>query len=518
MKKVLAFLGLLFAVAFAQPATVSIPDGEVLTGVAWNIDNTLIETDTEAPFELNYNPATYTPGTHTIEADITLNIPFVTGAVIVPETFTVTKTTTFQGANLAGQICPSWVHDLYTVQYDGATYQTWHPQTDPTYGCHFTHEHGSDPMGFAPNVLAGSRIYQPPFGYFNSWMQMHHNAVEGNPGYKIFVFDRDNCAPGINCSVMMWMHFGTAGAQRLCMREHTTGIMIANRATGEILANMQLAGDYGKTEATVEFGEVAKLYPDIATVCPWYSGQNPGAITGTAGKRSIVAAFNSPTSLEGAGYETWRLQLPPRQMIAANNTFFPWKGVFLPRTDEHIMTCNETRLPFTTAQLSELGITQAQADAMSADEIVRQGIPEPNDDILQLSQAHRDLIRTRYGYFTFTCTQLLATTENGQPRDGIERWFDLNDNYGIDTVRTPSLEGNFCTTPQGISVACTDPHAVEQFAKVDIVLNLSGTSTRFAVPPANISLSGENAFKFTARQPGENNYKLTPIGITMSPN
>src|SRR5438067_7518874 len=47
---------------------------------------------------------------------------------------------------VAGQMCPSWVHDQYvTVGPDGKTYATWHPPVDPQYGCYFGHEHGADP-------------------------------------------------------------------------------------------------------------------------------------------------------------------------------------------------------------------------------------------------------------------------------------------------------------------------------------------------------------------------------------
>ena len=44
-------------------------------------------------------------------------------------------------------LCPQWVHDeLYLVEApDGEMYGSWHPQIDPTYWCHFGHEHGSNP-------------------------------------------------------------------------------------------------------------------------------------------------------------------------------------------------------------------------------------------------------------------------------------------------------------------------------------------------------------------------------------
>ena len=45
------------------------------------------------------------------------------------------------------ELCPVWVHDDgYQVEGpDGEMYGSWHPQIDPTYWCHFGHEHGSNP-------------------------------------------------------------------------------------------------------------------------------------------------------------------------------------------------------------------------------------------------------------------------------------------------------------------------------------------------------------------------------------
>src|SRR5258707_8940848 len=63
--------------------------------------------------------------------------------------------------SLAGQKCPDSVHDSYTtIGPDGNVYPTWHPPVDPTFGCWFDHEHGSDPHQFVGFATTG----MPAFG------------------------------------------------------------------------------------------------------------------------------------------------------------------------------------------------------------------------------------------------------------------------------------------------------------------------------------------------------------------
>lgn len=85
---------------------------------------------------------------------------------------------------VSGQQCPAWVNDRYAAQGpDGLWYPTWHPPTDPQFGCHFGFEEGDDPTN-SP-ALRGHPVL---FGYAEYHAQGHIDPLEGfkvtvmNPG------------------------------------------------------------------------------------------------------------------------------------------------------------------------------------------------------------------------------------------------------------------------------------------------------------------------------------------------
>ena len=133
--------------------------------------------------------------------------------------------------------CPQWVHDQYTTEVtmpNGAkrVLATWHPQVDPVYWCYFGHDHGSDPGLFK----AG---YKPAFGYIQDALHTDGVLPESHPGFKNYVWERDG---------YRWLfvhHFGTGGAGRFCRQFHSLQVTVANKSTGEIVADLRLMTDFG---------------------------------------------------------------------------------------------------------------------------------------------------------------------------------------------------------------------------------------------------------------------------------
>lgn len=99
---------------------------------------------------------------------------------------------------VAGEPCPAWVHAAYVaLAPNGKLYPTWHPTTDPKYGCTFDHEHGMDPRTWTYFAEVGL----PPFGYVND---VEGKRKEDHVGNKVFVIDDDN-----GCAVLSKVHQGT---------------------------------------------------------------------------------------------------------------------------------------------------------------------------------------------------------------------------------------------------------------------------------------------------------------------
>ena len=147
--------------------------------------------------------------------------------------------------NLAGQVCPAWVHDRYIASaYQDArgewltreansanvaphevVWRTWHPNIDAATGCHFTHEHGFDWRGHA--AMSGP----PAFGLVGCLHRAHEGAqgdnhcAEPHEGFKAFRIDagyRDWFEGGTALHHSYYvLHFGTSGAGRLTIAEHS---------------------------------------------------------------------------------------------------------------------------------------------------------------------------------------------------------------------------------------------------------------------------------------------------------
>lgn len=118
---------------------------------------------------------------------------------------------------VAGQPCPTWVHDSYKAQGpDGNMYPTWHPPTDPTYGCHFGHEHGDDPT--SSPAMKGRKVL---FGYASIKAGMNEPHV----GFKVSVWNQEKNTHNtpnshMNAYAVFVIHQGTAGAGRFTTVHH----------------------------------------------------------------------------------------------------------------------------------------------------------------------------------------------------------------------------------------------------------------------------------------------------------
>jgi len=135
----------------------------------------------------------------------------------VPSTATPNSGST--PAPVAGQLCPTWVHDRNTViGPDGNTYSTWHPQVDPEFGCYFDHEHGDDPR----TSLADPSL--PAFGYINAVAQEDHTNHEPHNGFKVFVVNKGTTnheGRTARVSTRLIVHMGTGGVARFDRQFHS---------------------------------------------------------------------------------------------------------------------------------------------------------------------------------------------------------------------------------------------------------------------------------------------------------
>src|SRR5207237_1176778 len=84
-------------------------------------------------------PATPTPRPPTTPVSTPTQIP--TPATTPTPATSPTPSPWTNPTPVAGQPCPTWVHDQYRATGpDGKLYATWHPPTDPRYRCTFGHE------------------------------------------------------------------------------------------------------------------------------------------------------------------------------------------------------------------------------------------------------------------------------------------------------------------------------------------------------------------------------------------
>lgn len=169
-------------------------------------------------------------------------------------------------------LCSAAVHDSYkTTGPDGLQYPTWHPQIDPS-GCHFNHEHGSNPALFDPAL-------KPAFGYSIT----KAGQTEGHAGFKVYVFSQS----GYTFRILH--HFGTGNAAlAACVQRHTFDVAV--QQAGALVADIHIAGDFGQSVDNVSG---AVLTPPN---CP-----NQGTINSLGRRRLPVVSSGN------VGYEPWRL-------------------------------------------------------------------------------------------------------------------------------------------------------------------------------------------------------------------
>ncbi len=140
-------------------------------------------------------------------------------ATLAPPTVVPTTDPGATPAPVAGQLCPTWVHDRNTtVAPDGLTYPTWHPQVDPEFGCYFDHEHGADPR----TSLADPSL--PAFGYINAFADTSHIAHEPHNGFKVFVVNKGTTndeGRTATTSTRIVAHMGTGGPARFDNQFHS---------------------------------------------------------------------------------------------------------------------------------------------------------------------------------------------------------------------------------------------------------------------------------------------------------
>lgn len=140
-------------------------------------------------------------------------------ATSIPPTTVPTADPGTTPAPVAGQLCPTWVHDRNTtVAPDNLTYPTWHPQVDPEFGCYFDHEHGADPR----TSLADPSL--PAFGYINAFAHQDHIAHEPHNGFKVFVVNKGTTndeGRTATTSTRIVAHMGTGGPARFDNQFHS---------------------------------------------------------------------------------------------------------------------------------------------------------------------------------------------------------------------------------------------------------------------------------------------------------
>jgi hypothetical protein len=138
----------------------------------------------------------------------------------------------------AGQPCPASVHDRYMATgSDGIAYHTWHPLTDPSTGCIFDHEHGSNPA-----LFDASGSSNPPYGE----AAIHGGVDESSTaalhsGFKTYVIPDD----GAGHTWMFSNHFGSNNARGgACNQDHE--IQIAERdLNGAKHVFLKFVGNFG---------------------------------------------------------------------------------------------------------------------------------------------------------------------------------------------------------------------------------------------------------------------------------
>ncbi|ADH63117.1 hypothetical protein Mesil_1220 [Allomeiothermus silvanus DSM 9946] len=194
--------------------------------------------------------------------------------------------------------CPQWVHDQY---------KDWHPQIDPVYWCYFGHEHGSDPAQFPKiKALLDSGAINLTFGRVEQagnatpmcvschQQKLGRSRVEApRESYKLFALD--------DRQGHLWLikfELSSHNRARLCQRHHEYGIWAVDSNTGELLAALQFASDFGPA-LNASVGNNTRYKPDL---CP----ENVDIpMNNDQGRHRIPL-------ISAAGYENWTPHFPPQ--------------------------------------------------------------------------------------------------------------------------------------------------------------------------------------------------------------
>lgn len=176
-------------------------------------------------------------------------------------------------------VCPAWVHDQYLAQgFDGLMYRTWHPQIDPVYWCYFGHSHGSDPALFAGVADATFDYYADKGG-----------RQEPHEGFKVFVVNSENY------SMRFVVHLGSSDDGRICARVHTYDLAVADRRSGELLADLRLKSDFGITlavdEGSINYRLQSPSCPEMSQLPETTGGRIRIPLSGTDGYESWSPSF-----------------------------------------------------------------------------------------------------------------------------------------------------------------------------------------------------------------------------------
>lgn len=216
------------AIASATVAPTSIPTSKATATTAATATATVMPASTVVPTP---TPTTKPSAPPTVAATPTAP----------PPTLTPTPSPTSSQAPVAGQPCPSWVHDSYVAKGpDGALYPTWHPSVDPLYGCTIGHEHGDDPTGSA--ALRGRPVL---FGYAAAKAGM----TEPHAGFKVYRWDPhtnvQNPTSHTTASAIMVLHQGTAGLARFVNVFHSAQYHYWNPTDGREI-HVDMLAPFGK--------------------------------------------------------------------------------------------------------------------------------------------------------------------------------------------------------------------------------------------------------------------------------
>lgn len=160
---------------------------------------------------------------------------------------------------VAPPLCAESAHQTHlTVAPDGTRQSTWHPPSDPSAGCAFGHEHGSDPSRF----IGAKKVGKPAFG----WLAARMGMTEPHQGFKVYVVNDD----GRGKAWMIVLHQGTGSPKRAAQAFHSLDIWMVRRRDRALLAEVHTMADFGAAVpdcADLEPPPAARVLPALGPNC-----------------------------------------------------------------------------------------------------------------------------------------------------------------------------------------------------------------------------------------------------------